>query len=171
MNVLVGVEMSRSMSHQAIERAELAGDFILHRTLILQWDYGIEGDPFSGAKDLFAQVDMQPDTKIWKFPGTSRRISSSRPAYHETGAGHDSAAMCPHNAVVNSLALAEIIRVHDEIPGYIQCSITPRYQLGAITTFRPRRFYTPASIIICRSSASASKYSAAISLAACECLG
>jgi hypothetical protein len=49
------------MAHQAIEHAELAGDFNSDGGLILQRDYGIEGDPFSGAEDPFSQVDMQPN--------------------------------------------------------------------------------------------------------------
>jgi hypothetical protein len=61
MDVLVRVEMTGRMAHQAIEHAELAGDFISDGGLILQRDYGIEGDPFSGAEDPFSQVDMQPN--------------------------------------------------------------------------------------------------------------
>ena len=58
MNVLVRVEVSRSMSHQAIEQVKLSGDFVAHRHLVLQWNHAIEGHPFSGTQNLFAEIDM-----------------------------------------------------------------------------------------------------------------
>jgi hypothetical protein len=58
MYVLVGIEMTGTMAHKAMEYIQLAAYFIAEDCCVLQGNHGIEGHPFSRAKGLFAQIDM-----------------------------------------------------------------------------------------------------------------
>jgi hypothetical protein len=58
-------------------------------------------------------------------PGVGRRFVGSRPAYHQTRAGDDPAAMGLDDASIHPMALAEIIRIHDQIPGGNRRCTTP----------------------------------------------
>jgi hypothetical protein len=68
MDVLVGIEMTGTVAHEVMKHRELVGDFIPDSVRLLQGDYSIEREPFSGAKDLFAQIDMEPNAKARMFP-------------------------------------------------------------------------------------------------------
>src|SRR4051812_30414852 len=94
----------------------------------------------------------------------SGRVCDSRPAHHEASAGDDAVAMRGDDATVDSATLAKIIRVDNQVFGGSSCR--GMRVIIRLCQHSDDSAYKPASIITCRSSFSASKYSAAISLAA-----
>ena len=68
MDVLVGIEMTGTVAHKVMKHLELAGDFIPDGVRLMQRDYSIEREPFPSAKDLFAQIDMEPNAEARMFP-------------------------------------------------------------------------------------------------------
>jgi len=71
------------MAHEVMEHIQLVGYFVANGRGILQSHHRIQRDPVSRMKDFFTQIDMQPKTEAWMFPGnmpTPQRHPASAPS-------------------------------------------------------------------------------------------
>src|SRR5438128_11331226 len=116
--------------------------------------------PFIVAVDPLAKIEMQSDVQLGMFARVLGCNKSRRPAHHQTRAGYNATFMRFDNAAVNAGALAEIIRVHDQV---LARSHSSAFQISK------SRIQNPKSLISFASTVSALKYSSAIALAARLC--
>src|SRR5438876_11541821 len=93
-------------------------------------------------------------------------IESRGPAHHQTRAGYNATFMRFDNAAVNTGALAEIIRVHDQVLARSHLFRIPKFQISNSKS----RIQNPKSLISFASTVSALKYSSAIALAPRLCV-
>src|SRR2546426_12562897 len=99
-------------------------------------------------------------------------IESRGPAHHQTRAGYNATFMRFDNAAVNTGALAEIIRVHDQVLARSHLFQNSKFQIpnsGFQISNSKSRIQNPKSLISFASTFSALKYSSAIALAARLC--
>ena len=116
-HVLMGIKMAGITTHQASKKVQLSGDFRFDGRYILQGDDAVHGHPFPRAKGFFPQIDVKPEAEAWMVSGVGRRFGGRRPAYHQAGAGDDPTAVGLDNAAIDTRALAEIIRIDDQVLG------------------------------------------------------
>src|SRR3989442_11895081 len=121
--------------------------------------------PFIVAVDPLAKIEMQSDVQLGMFARVLGCNKSRRPAHHQTPAGYNAPFMRFDNAAVNAGALAEIIRVHDQVLSRSHLFRIPKFQISNSKS----RIQNPKSLISFASTVSALKYSSAIALAARLC--
>src|SRR5207247_4098841 len=112
--------------------------------------YFIEQGPVRIAVKPFAEVQMQADTQAGVHTRVLARRRRCRPSHHETGTGYNAVLVRAHNSPVHTRALAEIVRIDNQIS-------------------RVSHSQTPKSLRSRANTLSALKYSSAMALAAWLC--
>src|SRR5262245_55874739 len=115
MHVLMRIKMRWLSSGQFEERLCLPLDFPLDRGPLMQVNNAIYLDPRVAAISPFAQIKMQPKAQASAIVGRDSRFVRRRLADHKTGAGHNAALMRFDDASIDTLGVAEVVGVNDQV--------------------------------------------------------
>src|SRR5579864_5052526 len=113
MGMLVGIDVTRISVHQSSESANLVRYLSAHGGRFVERHYTVDRRPVLVFIDPFSEVQVQSHAKVKTSFSERGCLESSRPAYHQACAGHDTLIMGMDHAKVYPRAVAEIIRIHN----------------------------------------------------------
>jgi hypothetical protein len=114
-HVLRGVEVGRIRPHQATAGRQVTRHFLGDRRGVVAGDNLLHCHPVRATGGPCTESDVEPQAVRGMGSAGARRLGRCRPAHHQAGAGHHPTGMRCHDAPVNPGALANIIRLDEQI--------------------------------------------------------
>jgi hypothetical protein len=99
MNMLMRVDVSRIVTHEATESGQLMGHFGCYRGGVICGNHLIKLYPCVVTVAPFAEIDMESEAKAWVRGAIGSRLYGRLPAHHQASAGHDAVLMIPASLI------------------------------------------------------------------------
>src|SRR5919106_3637392 len=115
MDVLMRVDMRWILTDEPSKTYKLPGHLIFDRFNIIHGNYFIQWHPGLFAVRPLAEINVDTETQPWVLSAVCGGFRGSRPAHHQTRARYNAMLMRFEDATVHAGALAEIIRVDDQM--------------------------------------------------------
>src|SRR5687768_7181796 len=119
--MLMRVDMAGLASGELDKAGHLPGNLLLDSRHIVHCDDIIQGYPIPVIIDPLAKVHMQAEAEVRVLASIVCGIESSWPAHHQTGTCHDPVLICLDNAVIDRVAVAEVISIDDQKALSLRC--------------------------------------------------